>query len=43
MMVRDPRTLLWDAHKRSSAILQFVDGRTEPDYFADAMLRAAVE
>jgi uncharacterized protein with HEPN domain len=42
-MVRDPRTLLWDAHKRASAILEFVEGRTETDYLAEAMLRAAVE
>jgi uncharacterized protein with HEPN domain len=42
-MEREPRGFLWDARERADAILGFCAGRTEADYHADDMLRAAVE
>jgi uncharacterized protein with HEPN domain len=42
-MKRDARAFLWDARESADAIAEFVIGRTEADYRADRMLRAAVE
>jgi uncharacterized protein with HEPN domain len=42
-MQRDPKSFLWDARESADSILRFISGRTEADYLADPMLRAAVE
>lgn len=42
-MRRDPRGLLWDAHRASEAIASFIAGRGMADYQADLLLRSAVE
>ena len=42
-MARDRRAFLWDIRQAASEILSFTSRKTESDYTADAMLRAAVE
>jgi uncharacterized protein with HEPN domain len=42
-MEHDPRCLLWDVREGADAILRFTASKSVEDYFADDMLRAAVE
>jgi uncharacterized protein with HEPN domain len=42
-MEHDSRTFLWDAQASADAILEFIAGHTAEKYFANAMMRAAVE
>ena len=42
-MRHDARAYLWDAHAAAGRILDFTRGRSLDDYFADEMLRSAVE
>lgn len=42
-MVRDPRSLLWDAREAADAVMLFTRDRELDDYIADRMLSAAVE
>lgn len=42
-MVRDPRSLLWDAQEAADAVMLFTRDRRLDDYIADRMLSAAVE
>jgi uncharacterized protein with HEPN domain len=42
-MVRDPRSLLWDAREAADAVMLFTRDRRLDDYIADRMLSAAVE
>lgn len=42
-MVRDPRSLLWDAREAADAVLLFTRDRQLAEYIADRILCAAVE
>ncbi len=42
-MPPDPLKYLFDVQRAAALILEFVQGRTQDDYLADVMLRAAVE
>jgi hypothetical protein len=42
-MQHDPRAWLWDVQQAAERITDFVRDRSFADYFADAMMRAAVE
>ena len=42
-MQPDAAALLWDARRAALLILDFIAGRTWPDYQTEAMLRSAVE
>ncbi len=42
-MDHDPRAWLWDVAQAADRIAAFIQGRSLPNYLADAMLRAAVE
>lgn len=42
-MQPDAAALLWDARRAAQLILDFIAGRTWPDYQTDAMLLSAVE
>jgi uncharacterized protein with HEPN domain len=42
-MRREPRAYLWDVREAADALLEFTRGLQIEDYFADRLLRSAVE
>jgi uncharacterized protein with HEPN domain len=40
---RDPRKLLWDAHRAAGHVVAFARGKTFEDFESDLALRSAVE